>query len=314
MAHDHADDRLRRVLGVLSAHPLTDGNARRAQRAIAGHSVPLRPHEVAALTLPTGAGHWVVGVTNDHAAVTVRLEGNGSLVYAHPFHPPAVSGTTDFSYENLNRVRMSRLSDEFAAVFDDVFVSRTERVTTANASVRRGPNDHTLQDGEDAYVLSLETEQVREPVREGFLTDGDDGKRRDARVRSIDGSVNVVVRDSRPKDWDFIAKVGNRLVLTGAKNDATQTRVRTSVIVRIDEDVTVPYRNLLGNGMRVRDGALVACDTDVGPGFLWIRADEVDREYPLYGPLKNIKSTDEHALEGWHVEDDTLFLTRYSRD
>lgn len=178
--------------------------------------------------------------------------------------------------------------------------------------IEHGERPEFLADGDDLYALTPEVEQVREPEPEGLFTPGHDGKRRDTRVRSLDGSVDVVVRDSTPRDWNFIACIGDRLVLTGAHRPYHGQPSPMSAVVDLDDGMTLAYNDLVGNGRRVENGALVECVTDVGPGFYWFHKDG-GRDYLLYGPLKNLSSADERTLEGWHVEGDTLFLTRYER-
>lgn len=178
--------------------------------------------------------------------------------------------------------------------------------------VECGERPKFIADGDELYVLTPELEQVREPEPEGMFTPGDDGKRRDTRIRSLDGRVNVVARHSRPDDWNFVAKVGNRLVLTGMYRPYHATPHPMSSVILLDDGLAFAFDGLRGNGRRVPGGALVACDTDVGPGFYWFH-EEGGREYPLYGKLENLSPAGERALNGWHVEGNTLFLTRYDR-
>ena len=179
-----------------------------------------------------------------------------------------------------------------------------------------------LADGDDLYLLTLEVEQVREPEPEGMFSPGDDGKRRDARIRSLsaeggsasggDDRVNVVARHSCPDDWNFVARVGNRLVLTGTHVPYGAKPSPMSAVILLDDGSAPAFDNLRGHGRRVPGGALVACDTDAGPGFHWFH-EEGGRAYPLHGRLEHISPAGERVLDGWHVEHDTLFLTRYDR-
>lgn len=175
-----------------------------------------------------------------------------------------------------------------------------------------GEHPEILADGDDLYVLSLELVRVGDPEPEGMFTPGHDGKHRDTRVRSLDGSVDVVVQHATPSDWEFVAKVGNRLVLTGAHRPYHGQSTRMSAVILLDDGKPFLFDNLLGNGRRVEGGAIVECATDVGPGFYWFHEDG-GRDYLLHGPLKNLRSLDARMLEGWHTEGDTLFLTRYDR-
>lgn len=183
-----------------------------------------------------------------------------------------------------------------------------------------GDHPKILADGDDLYALTLETTQVREPTAGGMLSGGgSDGKRRDTRVRSLDGSVDALAENSVPYDWNFVAKTGKTLILTGSRKIDRGEACPMVAILRADGKGHLVDRALVGNGRRLQNGALVECLLDDHvPGFAWFRDEETMKlgckKFPLYGDLKNVTQADKRTLRAWHAEMDTLFLTRYSRD
>lgn len=181
-------------------------------------------------------------------------------------------------------------------------------------------DDYTnvLTDGDDLYVLTLEMTQVSEPEPAGPFSDGHDGKRRETRVRTLDGTVDVLVADSTPHEWNFIAMVGGTLILTGGRRDGKELSPKVAVHFPERHGLLGLGHGLIGKGRRLQNGALVECTLKDGdPGFAWFADDDATMfahaTFPLYGPLKNIEQTAPHTLEGWHTEGDTIFLTRYER-
>lgn len=183
-----------------------------------------------------------------------------------------------------------------------------------------GEFPNVLADGDDLYVLTLETTQVRKPTPGGTLSGGGgDGKRRETRVRSLDGSVDAVEMGSVPDDWNFVAKTGRALILTGSRSIDRGKACPLAAVLRADGKGFLADHEIIGNGHRLPNGALVECVLkDRSPGFAWFHDDATGmldcKKLPLYGNLKDIDQADERTLNGWHVEGDTLFLSRYSRD
>ncbi len=170
------------------------------------------------------------------------------------------------------------------------------------------PKSRILADGDDLYVLSFPD-----------MSESGQAKARATRVRSLDGTVDTVANNSCPSDWNFIARTGGTIVLTGARRIDGPTKHPMAAVLHADGRGYLVDPELIGNARRLQNDTLVECALpDRRPGFAWFYDSATVRfgykKFPLYGDIKEIVQTDANTLHGWHVEGDTLFLSRYSRD
>ncbi len=281
---------------TLSKHGLTAEHADRAQLAIEGRSVPLRTHETLAIALPE------IVLLRDWLRINIERvdfrEDGGFCVhyagvihdYAHPLLPPVVSERKGYPQEDL---------------------PKQERPVPPMT----GPNARLLLDGDEWYELTCEVghDDLRPDRR------FPDGRHRHTRVRAFNGDTNILLRDSLPDAWNFLANIDGTLVATGFRRHEILEEPYPVASIHLDQDTQLVDATLVGNGRRVTNGALVECRLEGGgPGFLWIwsggGSSNSMKKFPLYGELCNIVQVNERTLRGWHAEGRTLFLTRYDRD
>lgn len=288
-----------------------------ADRALV-YAHPLRPPSVTMVPSPSAIDLALDAFTNGETvggARIVRTE-DGERI-AGTDHPPFAEIQRD-TVRSVNGVlRYVGWAESFPGHVGRVRLKPSLVVNGIATPIQMGDRVKFLSDGDDLYALTLKTERVREPERPGLFSPGDDGIRRDTRVRVVGGTLDVLVRGTPPDAWNFIAKAGETLVLTGSRLEDGR-RCPTAVAyrgnARLDDG-----RTLVGHGHRLPNAALVACELpDGAPGFAWFAdgdaANPAPATYPLYGPIAHIQQADPRTLQGWHVEGDTLFLTRYSRD
>ncbi|MBI4438134.1 hypothetical protein HY631_04250 [Candidatus Uhrbacteria bacterium] len=149
---------------------------------------------------------------------------------------------------------------------------------------------------------------------EGSLScpEGDDGLRRDTIVRFVGDDIEYDETYSVPSGWTFMARVGDRVVLSGRQRGLNGYSPTAVILAPNFPVVTKP---LMGNVHRVRGGVLLETEARDGErAFLWLHEDGIN-EFPLYGELSNLTQTGHRTVSGWHTDGNrTIFLTRYDRD